>query len=432
MEKVTIIGAGLAGSEACYQLIKRGIPVRLIEMRPKVSSPAHRSDRFAELVCSNSLRSDSLNNAVGILKEEMRQLDSLIMRCADEHRVPAGSALAVDRDGFAQAVSDTLKHHSLVEVVYEEVDHIMDGPVIIASGPLTSQKLAASIQEYTHEDYFHFYDAAAPIIEKDSINFDKAYIKSRYDKGEAAYINCPMNKEEFEAFYDALIHAQTAELHEFEKETYFEGCMPFEEMARRGKKTLLFGPMKPVGLECPDGTLPYAVVQLRQDNAVASLYNVVGFQTHLKWGEQKRILSMIPGLENVSIVRYGVMHRNSYLCAPKVLRPTYQHITRDDLFFAGQLTGVEGYVESAASGLLAGLNMANIMKGKAPVVLPDTCVIGSMANYITHASASYFQPMNANFGIMRLEGKVKKKDRKEAFAKQALDVVASYKESFVE
>lgn len=432
MEKVTIIGAGLAGSEACYQLIKRGIPVRLIEMRPKVSSPAHRSDRFAELVCSNSLRSDSLNNAVGILKEEMRQLDSLIMRCADEHRVPAGSALAVDRDGFAQAVSDTLKHHPLVEVVYEEVDHIMDGPVIIASGPLTSQKLAASIQEYTHEDYFHFYDAAAPIIEKDSINFDKAYIKSRYDKGEAAYINCPMNKEEFEAFYDALIHAQTAELHEFEKETYFEGCMPFEEMARRGKKTLLFGPMKPVGLECPDGTLPYAVVQLRQDNAVASLYNVVGFQTHLKWGEQKRILSMIPGLENVSIVRYGVMHRNSYLCAPKVLRPTYQHITRDDLFFAGQLTGVEGYVESAASGLLAGLNMANIMKGKAPVVLPDTCVIGSMANYITHASASYFQPMNANFGIMRLEGKVKKKDRKEAFAKQALDVVASYKESFVE
>lgn len=432
MEKVTIIGAGLAGSEACYQLIKRGIPVRLIEMRPKVSSPAHRSDRFAELVCSNSLRSDSLNNAVGILKEEMRQLDSLIMRCADEHRVPAGSALAVDRDGFAQAVSDTLKHHPLVEVVYEEVDHIMGGPVIIASGPLTSQKLATSIQEYTHEDYFHFYDAAAPIIEKDSINFDKAYIKSRYDKGEAAYINCPMNKEEFEAFYDALIHAQTAELHEFEKETYFEGCMPFEEMARRGKKTLLFGPMKLVGLECPDGTLPYAVVQLRQDNAVASLYNVVGFQTHLKWGEQKRILSMIPGLENVSIVRYGVMHRNSYLCAPKVLRPTYQHITRDDLFFAGQLTGVEGYVESAASGLLAGLNMANIMKGKAPVVLPDTCVIGSMANYITHASASYFQPMNANFGIMRLEGKVKKKDRKEAFAKQALDVVASYKESFVE
>lgn len=430
MEKVTIVGAGLAGSEACYQLIKRGIPVRLIEMRPKVSSPAHQSDQFAELVCSNSLRSDSLNNAVGILKEEMRMLDSLIMKCADEHRVPAGSALAVDRQGFAGAVTRYLSNHPLVEIVHEEVDAILDGPLIIASGPLTSSRLAAAIQEFTHEDYFHFYDAAAPIIEKDSIDFSKAYIKSRYDKGEAAYINCPMDKAEFDAFYDALIHAETAQLHEFEKETYFEGCMPFEEMARRGEKTLLFGPMKPVGLERPDGTLPYAVVQLRQDNAVASLYNIVGFQTHLKWGEQKRVLSMIPGLEQVSIVRYGVMHRNSYLCAPKVLRPTYQHITRDDLFFAGQLTGVEGYVESAASGLLAGLNMANLMLGKEPVILPDTCVMGSMANYITHASAAYFQPMNANFGIMTLQGKVKKKDRKEAFAKQALEVIASYQGKF--
>ena len=431
MERVTIIGAGLAGSEACYQLIKRGIPVRLIEMRPKVSSPAHHSENFAELVCSNSLRSDSLNNAVGILKEEMRQLDSLIIQCADAHRVPAGSALAVDRVGFSQAITKRLCEDPLVEVIHEEVDAIPDGPLIIASGPLTSSKLASAIQEYTHEDYFHFYDAAAPIIEKDSIDFTKAYVKSRYDKGEAAYINCPMNKEEFDAFYDALIHAETAELHEFEKETYFEGCMPFEEMARRGEKTLLFGPMKPVGLERPDGTLPYAVVQLRQDNAIASLYNVVGFQTHLKWGEQKRILSMIPGLEQVSIVRYGVMHRKSYLCAPKLLRPTYQHITRDDLFFAGQLTGVEGYVESAASGLLAGLNMANLMMGKDPVELPDTCVMGSMAQYITHASAAYFQPMNANFGIMRLLNKVKKKDRKEAFAKQALQVIEEHKESFV-
>ena len=263
----------------------------------------------------------------------------------------------------------------------------------------------------------------------ESIDFSKAYVKSRYDKGEAAYINCPMNKEEFDAFYDALLHAETAELHDFDK-TFFEGCMPFEEMARRGEKTLLFGPMKPVGLEKPDGSLPYAVVQLRQDNAIASLYNVVGFQTHLKWGEQKRILSMIPGLEHVSIVRYGVMHRNSYLCAPKVLRPTYQHITRDDLFFAGQLTGVEGYVESAASGLLAGLNMANLIRGKAVVTLPSTCVIGSMVNYITHASAKYFQPMNANFGIMQLEAKVKKKDRKEAFGKQALAVIDSYRELF--
>lgn len=430
MGKVTVVGAGLAGSEACYQLIKRGIPVRLIEMRPKVSSPAHQSNQFAELVCSNSLRSDSLNNAVGILKEEMRMLDSLIMKCADEHRVPAGSALAVDRQGFAGAVTQYLSNHPLVEIVHEEVDAVLDGPLIIASGPLTSSRLAEAIQKYTHEDYFHFYDAAAPIIEKDSIDFSKAYIKSRYDKGEAAYINCPMNKAEFDAFYDALIHAETAQLHEFEKETYFEGCMPFEEMARRGEKTLLFGPMKPVGLERPDGTLPYAVVQLRQDNAVASLYNIVGFQTHLKWGEQKRVLSMIPGLEQVSIVRYGVMHRNSYLCAPKVLRPTYQHISRDDLFFAGQLTGVEGYVESAASGLLAGLNMANLMLGKDVVTLPDTCVIGSMAHYITHASAACFQPMNANFGIMTLQGKVKKKDRKEAFAKQALEVIEFYKGKF--
>ncbi len=430
MNQVTIVGAGLAGCEACWQLINRGIPVKLIEMRPIKSSPAHHTEQFAELVCSNSLRSDSMLNAVGILKEEMRHLDSLIMKIADEHRVPAGSALAVDRESFSKTITDLLSKHPLVEVVHEEITDIPDGPTIIATGPLTSAGLSKAIQNMTHEDYFHFYDAAAPIIEKDSIDFSKAYVKSRYDKGEAAYINCPMTKEEFDAFYDALIHAETAELHDFE-ETYFEGCMPFEEMARRGAKTLLFGPMKPVGLERPDGSLPYAVVQLRQDNAVASLYNIVGFQTHLKWGEQKRILSMIPGLENVSIVRYGVMHRNSYLCAPKVLRPTYQHITRDDLFFAGQLTGVEGYVESAASGLLAGLNMANYMRGKDLVSLPSTCVIGSMAHYITNASAKYFQPMNANFGIMQLEAKVKKKDRKEAFGKQAISVIDLYKEQFI-
>ncbi len=430
MNQVTIVGAGLAGCEACWQLINRGIPVKLIEMRPIKSSPAHHTEQFAELVCSNSLRSDSMLNAVGILKEEMRHLDSLIMKIADEHRVPAGSALAVDRESFSKTITDLLSKHPLVEVVHEEITDIPDGPTIIATGPLTSAGLSKAIQNMTHEDYFHFYDAAAPIIEKDSIDFSKAYVKSRYDKGEAAYINCPMTKEEFDAFYDALIHAETAELHDFE-ETYFEGCMPFEEMARRGAKTLLFGPMKPVGLERPDGSLPYAVVQLRQDNAVASLYNIVGFQTHLKWGEQKRILSMIPGLENVSIVRYGVMHRNSYLCAPKVLKPTYQHITRDDLFFAGQLTGVEGYVESAASGLLAGLNMANYMRGKDLVSLPSTCVIGSMAHYITNASAKYFQPMNANFGIMQLEAKVKKKDRKEAFGKQAISVIDLYKEQFI-
>ncbi|MFR3294948.1 MAG: methylenetetrahydrofolate--tRNA-(uracil(54)-C(5))-methyltransferase (FADH(2)-oxidizing) TrmFO [[Clostridium] innocuum] len=430
MDKVTVVGAGLAGCEAAWQLVKRKIPVRLVEMRPKTSSPAHHSENFAELVCSNSLRSDSLNNAVGILKEEMRHLDSIIMESAKATRVPAGSALAVDRQAFSRRITEQLKQHPLIEVVQEEVTQIPDGPCIIASGPLTSDALSKAIQEYTHADYFHFYDAAAPIIEKDSIDFSKAYIKSRYDKGEAAYINCAMSREEFDAFYEELIHAETAQLHEFEDETYFEGCMPFEEMARRGRQTLLFGPMKPVGLERPDGTTPYAVVQLRQDNAVASLYNIVGFQTHLKWGEQKRLLSMIPGLENVSIVRYGVMHRNSYLCAPKVLRPTYQHVQRDNLFFAGQLCGVEGYVESAASGLLAGMNMANLMREKAVVELPDTCVIGSMAHYITHASERYFQPMNANFGIMRLLEKVKKKERKEAFANQALSVIDTYKKEF--
>ena len=430
MDKVTVVGAGLAGCEAAWQLVKRKIPVRLVEMRPKTSSPAHHSENFAELVCSNSLRSDSLNNAVGILKEEMRHLDSIIMESADATRVPAGSALAVDRQAFSRRITEQLKQHPLIEVIQEEVTQIPDGPCIIASGPLTSDALSKAIQEYTHADYFHFYDAAAPIIEKDSIDFSKAYIKSRYDKGEAAYINCAMSREEFDAFYEELIHAETAQLHEFEDETYFEGCMPFEEMARRGRQTLLFGPMKPVGLERPDGTTPYAVVQLRQDNAVASLYNIVGFQTHLKWGEQKRLLSMIPGLENVSIVRYGVMHRNSYLCAPKVLRPTYQHVQRDNLFFAGQLCGVEGYVESAASGLLAGMNMANLMREKAVVELPNTCVIGSMAHYITHASERYFQPMNANFGIMRLLEKVKKKERKEAFANQALSVIDTYKKEF--
>ena len=430
-QRVKVVGAGLAGCEAAWQLVKRGIPVTLYEMKPTKKTPAHQSDYFAELVCSNSLRSDSLNNAVGILKEEMRHFDSLIMRIADETRVPAGSALAVDREQFSKRIHDFICSHPLIEVVAQEVDEVLDGPCIIASGPLTSDKLSDAIRQFCGEDYFHFYDAAAPIVERSSIDFSKAYIKSRYDKGEAAYINCPMTQEEFMAFYDALIHAETAPLHDFE-EVYFEGCMPFEEMARRGMKTLLFGPMKPVGLERPDGTLPYAVVQLRADNAVQNLYNIVGFQTHLKWGEQKRILSMIPGLENVSIVRYGVMHRNSYLCAPKILKPTYQSQKRDDLFFAGQLSGVEGYVESAASGLLAGLNMANYIRGKECVTLPNTCVMGSMANYITSASPKCFQPMNANFGIMTLEKKVKKSQRKEAFGEQAIAVIDSYRGLFDE
>lgn len=425
MKTVTVIGAGLAGSEAAWQLAERGISVRLFEMRPKVMSPAHKTGYFAELVCSNSLRSNALTNAVGVLKEELRRMNSLIMKMADAHAVPAGSALAVDREGFAKSVTDAVRNHPLIEVVEQEVTEIPEGPVLVASGPLTSDALSASIKQLLNEGTFHFYDAAAPIIEKDSIDFTKAYFKSRYDKGDADYINCPMTKEEFETFYHELIHAETVPLKEFEKEIYFEGCMPFEEMAKRGEKTLLFGPMKPVGLGKEGEKRPYAVVQLRQDDAAASLYNIVGFQTHLKWPEQKRIISLIPGLENASIVRYGVMHRNSYLNSPKVLRPTYQSKVRDDLFFAGQMTGVEGYIESCASGLAAAVNMARFVQQKELIEFPQQTIIGSMAYYITHASPDYFQPMNANFGIVPLTKEVKKSERKEAYGKQALEVLDS-------
>lgn len=428
MERVTVIGAGLAGCEATWQLIKRNIPVRLVEMRPKKESPAFHTDRFAELVCSNSLRSNAMNNAVGILKEELRQMDSLIMKSADMHAVPAGSALAVDRETFSQYITDIIKNHPLVEVVNEEMTSLPEGPCIIATGPLTSDTLAKAIHDFTAEDTFHFYDAAAPIIEKDSIDFSKAYYKSRYDKGEASYINCPMNADEFEVFYDALIHAECVNLHDFEKETYFEGCMPIEEMARRGKKTMLFGPLKPVGLEKDKDSHPVAVVQLRQDNVAASMYNIVGFQTHLTWPEQRRVFALIPGLEHLKITRYGVMHRNSYLSSPVVLKETYQSKKRDDLFFAGQLTGVEGYVESCASGLIAGINMALYMQGKEPICFGNTCVMGSQAYYITHCDAKHFQPMNANFGIMHLNEKCKKHERKEKFASQALARIAQIKD----
>ena len=428
MERVTVIGAGLAGCEATWQLIKRNIPVRLVEMRPKKESPAFHTDRFAELVCSNSLRSNAMNNAVGILKEELRQMDSLIMKSADMHAVPAGSALAVDRETFSQYITDIIKNHPLVEVVNEEMTSLPEGPCIIATGPLTSDTLAKAIHDFTAEDTFHFYDAAAPIIEKDSIDFSKAYYKSRYDKGEASYINCPMNADEFEVFYDALIHAECVNLHDFEKETYFEGCMPIEEMARRGKKTMLFGPLKPVGLEKDKDSHPVAVVQLRQDNVAASMYNIVGFQTHLTWPEQRRVFALIPGLENLKITRYGVMHRNSYLSSPVVLKETYQSKKRDDLFFAGQLTGVEGYVESCASELIAGINMALYIQGKESICFGNTCVMGSQAYYITHCDAKHFQPMNANFGIMHLNEKCKKHERKEKFASQALARIAQIKD----
>ena len=427
MEKVVnVIGAGLAGVEACHQLVKRGYQVRLYEMRPNQMTPAHHSGNFAELVCSNSLRADGLNNAVGVLTKEMEMLDSIVIKYAREHQVPAGGALAVDRENFSKAITEYISNHPLIEVIHEEVKSIPEGPTIIASGPLTSDALALAIKEKLGEEYFYFFDAAAPIITKESINFDIAYYKSRYDKGDNEYINCPMNEEQFNAFYDNLINAQVVKPKEFE-EKFFEGCMPFEEMARRGKQTLLFGPMKPVGLNTPDGKRPYAVVQLRQDNVQASLYNIVGFQTHLTWPEQKRIIQMIPGLENAQFVRYGVMHRNSYICSPRHLLNTYQLKESMEVFMAGQITGVEGYVESAQSGMVAGINMARLLEGKNPLKFPQETVMGALVNYITNASEEDFQPMKANFGILpELETKVKKKQRKEAYANRAIATMEKF------
>ncbi|MDU0331390.1 MULTISPECIES: methylenetetrahydrofolate--tRNA-(uracil(54)-C(5))-methyltransferase (FADH(2)-oxidizing) TrmFO [Paenibacillus] len=428
--KVTVIGAGLAGSEAAWQIASRGIPVVLYEMRPVVKTPAHHTDKFAELVCSNSLRANGLTNAVGVLKEEMRMLNSLVLGAADRNAVPAGGALAVDRDGFSGEITRTLREHPLIEVVNEEIKEIpQDGIVVIATGPLTSPALSEQIKQLTGEDYFYFYDAAAPIVEKDSIDMSKVYLASRYDKGEAAYLNCPMTEEEFDAFYDALINAEVAQLKDFEKEIYFEGCMPIEVMMRRGKQTALFGPMKPVGLVNPHtGKLPYAVVQLRQDNAAGTLYNLVGFQTHLKWGEQKRVFSMIPGLENAEFVRYGVMHRNTFINSPKLLMPTYQLKARPSLFFAGQMTGVEGYVESAASGLIAGINAARAAADQEGIVFPADTTLGSMARYITTADFEHFQPMNANFGLFpKLDTRYRKKaEKNEALAKRALNSLRSF------
>ncbi|MGG3889054.1 FADH(2)-oxidizing methylenetetrahydrofolate--tRNA-(uracil(54)-C(5))-methyltransferase TrmFO [Metabacillus fastidiosus] len=423
---VNVIGAGLAGSEAAWQLAKRGIQVRLYEMRPVKQTPAHHTDKFAELVCSNSLRANTLTNAVGVLKEEMRMLDSVIIRSADDCAVPAGGALAVDRHEFADKVTDRVKNHPNVTVVNEEVTEIPEGPTIIATGPLTSQSLSEQLKALTGEEYLYFYDAAAPIIEKESIDMDKVYLKSRYDKGEAAYLNCPMTEEEFERFYEALIAAETVPLKEFEKEIFFEGCMPIEVMAGRGKKTMLFGPLKPVGLEDPKtGKRPHAVVQLRQDDAAGTLYNLVGFQTHLKWGPQKEVLSLIPGLENVEIVRYGVMHRNTFINSPNLLKPTYQYKGRENLFFAGQMTGVEGYVESAASGLVAGINAANLILGKELIEFPHETAIGSMSRYITTTNSKNFQPMNANFGIIaELPERIRnKKERYEALANRAIETI---------
>lgn len=426
MKNVIVIGAGLAGSEAVYQLAKRGYNVKLYEMRPMKMTSAHKTEGFAELICSNSLRAAGIENAVGLLKEEMRKLDSLIIKAADATRVEAGGALAVDRDDFSKYITDTIKNMKNVEIIYEEVTKIPDGPVIIASGPLTSDNLHIEIQKLLGENYMYFYDAIAPIVTYDSIDMNKVFLASRYNKGEAAYLNCPMNEEEFNKFYDFLIHADKVIPHDFEMKV-FEGCMPIEEMALRGRQTLLFGPMKPVGLDDPKtGRWPYAVVQLRQDNLAKSLYNLVGFQTHLKFGEQKKLLELIPGLEKANIVRYGVMHRNTYINSKKLLNKGYQLIKNPNIFFAGQMTGVEGYVESASSGLIAGINMARFLEGKDILDLDATTAIGALANYISyHAEIEQpdtFEPMNVNFGIFNaLEEKVYKKERKMAYAKRALE-----------
>jgi methylenetetrahydrofolate--tRNA-(uracil-5-)-methyltransferase len=432
IQRVTVIGAGLAGSEAAWQIAKQGVPVTLYEMRPVRKTPAHITDQFAELVCSNSLRANGLTNAVGVLKEEMRQMDSLIMSCADEHAVPAGGALAVDRDGFSGAVTSRLRNHPLIEVKNEEMQTLPEGITVIASGPLTSPDLSAVLQKLMGEEYLYFYDAAAPIVEKDSIDMSKVYLASRYDKGEAAYLNCPMTEEEFDIFHEALIAAEVAPIKEFEKEIYFEGCMPIEVMAGRGKQTALFGPMKPVGLINPHtGKLPYAVVQLRQDNAAGTLYNLVGFQTHLKWGEQKKVFGLIPGLENAEFVRYGVMHRNTFINSPRKLHPTYQFKGKEELFFAGQMTGVEGYVESAASGLIAGINAGRLAKGLECILFPAETALGGMANYITTADPEHFQPMNANFGLFPpLTERIRsKKLKNEALAERAIQAIQNFANS---
>ena len=432
-QTVNVIGAGLAGSEAAYQLAERGIKVNLIEMRPVKQTPAHHTDKFAELVCSNSLRGNALTNGVGVLKEEMRRLNSLIIEAADKARVPAGGALAVDRHDFSGYITDTLKNHENITVINEEINAIPDGYTIIATGPLTTENLAQEIVDITGKDQLYFYDAAAPIIEKDSIDMDKVYLKSRYDKGEAAYLNCPMTEEEFNKFYEAVLEAAVAPVNSFEKGKYFDGCMPSEGLAERRRKPVRLGPMKPVGLEDPKtGKRPFAVVQLRQDDAAGTLYNIVGFQTHLKWGAQKEVIKLIPGLENVDIVRYGVMHRNTFINSPDVLNEKYELISQPKIQFAGQMTGVEGYVESAASGLVAGINLAHKVLGKGEVVFPRETMIGSMAYYISHAKNNKnFQPMNANFGLLpSLETRIKdKKERYEAQANRALDYLENFKKT---
>ena len=402
MEALTVVGGGLAGCEAAWQAANRGIPVRLYEMKPQRFSPAHHAEGLSELVCSNSLKANDVTNACGLLKEEMRRMDSVIIGAADATRVPAGGALAVDREGFSAYITQKIEAHPNITVVREEVSAIPEGWVVVATGPLTDGALAEDIARVSGGEALHFYDAAAPIVSRESIDMEKAYFAARYGKGTADYINCPMTEEEYNAFYEALITAERAPLHEnIDRPKVFEGCMPVEIMAGRGKETLSFGPLKPVGLPDPGtGREPFAVVQLRQDDAAGELYNMVGFQTNLKWGEQKRVFSMIPGLEHAEFLRYGVMHRNSYLQSPDRLTETYEARFREGLFFAGQLTGVEGYVESASSGMVAGINAARGMLGEKPLIFPRETVTGALSYYVSHGSGRDFQPMNANFGIL--------------------------------
>ncbi len=433
---IHVIGAGLAGSEATWQIVKYGIPVILHEMRPVKSSAAHKTNYFAELVCSNSLRAGNIENAVGLLKEEMRRLGSLIMQQADAHQVPAGGALAVDREGFAASITEIVTNHPLVTVVHEEVTDLasLEGTVIVASGPLTSDALFANIKEMLQEDYFYFFDAAAPIVAADSLNYDKVYRASRYDKGDADYLNCPFEtKEEYLAFWEALKTAELAPVKDFEKEVFFEACMPIEEMANRGEDTMRFGPLKPVGLVDPrTGKEAYAVVQLRQDNAAASLYNIVGFQTHLKWPEQKRVFGMIPGLENAEFVRYGVMHKNTYMNSPQLLDNKFNLRNDKRFYFAGQMTGVEGYVESAASGLMAGLHAARAALELEAVEFPSETAHGALANYISNPEVKEFQPMNVNFGLIPpLTQRIRKKREKNAMiAARSLEQLDILKEKY--
>ena len=429
---VTVIGAGLAGSECAWQLAQRGISVTLREMKPEKKTPAHVTNDFAELCCSNSLRSDQLENAVGLLKEELRRLDSLILSCADATRVEAGGALAVDRHGFAQMVTERIKNHPNITVVPGEVTDIPEGEVIIASGPLTSDALAERLQVLLGEDSdLHFYDAAAPLVSAESVDMDKAWFGSRYDKGGLDYVNCPMNQEEYDAFWQALTTAQEAEVHGFEDSQVFEGCMPVEVMARRGHDTLLYGPLKSRGLDDPrTGRWPYAVVQLRRDNADGTVYNLVGFQPHLRFPEQKRVFSMIPALHDAEFLRYGVMHRNTFLNSPKLLDRYYRLKAEPRISFAGQMTGVEGYVESAASGFLVGVETARRLRGMEPIDFPRETAIGALGLYVSNQSITQFQPMNINFGIIPpLDHRVKGKRNKNAeLSQRSLAIIDEIKE----